>query len=294
MRLYNPEYEKNKEKYKKRNKRIDNFYGVFNFFTILAAIGVIIYLIIIKAAWYYYLIDIAGGLFLMYLIGRIMPAHILEYIDFGPLSADEITLDYVMEQYPDTKVIVKSAEDNVRGHLYYKGIFHGIAVCDCGKIYNPEDLLSFTVENRTSITSHTENGSMYTSEKADVKVTCKCSKCGKVDEKTIWGVTISTGSSIRKHIIFTDNDTVTSTSHTADLKKLVAEVYEQDKKRHKSDKDEYSRIIREKQREMQFKLDRKLTATEKRIAEYRAKGWYEKEEKATATKDTANRETKNN
>lgn len=281
MRLYNPEYEKNKEKYEKRNKRIGNFYGAFCFFTILVAIGVIIYLIIIKAAWYYYLIDIAGGLFLMLLSGLIMPAQIPEFIDFKPLSADKITLDYIREQYPDTKVIVKSSvTDIARGsgaaNLYsYRGIHRGIAVCECGKIYNPDNI-SFTVENRSSITTHTENGNMFSSEKANVKVACKCSKCGKVGEETFYGVIRSTGSSIRKHIIFTDNDTVTSTSYAPDYQKLVTEVYEQDKKRYETDKAEYERIIRKKQREMQFKLEKERTETEKRIAELRAKGWYEK------------------
>lgn len=294
MRLYNPNYTKNSKK-TKRNQTRTSLAGMCIALSILAAIAVMVYLIVIKASWYYYIIDIVGGIILLMLSGRIFPPEVEgEYIDIGPLP-DEVNVKMVKEQFPVDKVIVKSvseiARENLFGSISYKGIFEGIAYCECGHMYSPQDI-SFTVSNRESRTLHTDNGNMYSSEIATVAVTCQCAKCGKQYKEAFYGVERSTGSSVRKHHMFTDDTTVTTKSYDPDYEQFVTDVYEQDKKRHEDDTAEYARFIKKKQEEMKRTAAKQLTKNQKRIAELKAKGWYEKGDASAQKKSSSAKKSK--
>jgi len=286
MRLYNPNYENYVKKYAKRDKTLRTIGKLLTALLILAAIGLLVYLIIIKAMWYFYLADIGGGLILVWLTWIFIPSGQLEYIDFDDKlskseNRSEIDIDMLKTQYPDTKVIVKASDDIVRGvwmgKFEQRGLFGGIAVCDdCGEAYDPKNI-TYDAAMGASSRSSTESGNIYYSQKVSFKVYCKCSKCGKEKTSTFDKV-FDTGSTVYKHELFSDRTTVINTSSNVDCDKFIADVYEQDLKRYAADKTQYENFLLKKAKEINWKRDQDRARQEERIASLRAKGWYEKED----------------
>lgn len=267
MRLYNPNY----KKHAKRDKIFSIIAGCWSALVALAAIGFLVFLIINQWAWYFYLADIVGGLILAFLLWWIFPSAEREYIDFEDFETQK---KLIQEQFPDTKIIVRATPDIVRGHTLgcfaQRGLFGGIAVCDCGEVFDPKNI-TFDVERGSSKRTSAESGNLYYSQYITFTVHCKCKKCGK--EKTeSFGKEFDIGSTVYKHEMFSDKTTVLNTSEDIDYSKFIAEVYEQDLKRYVADKAEYEKFLAKKMDELKCTSDR----DESRIAELRAKGWYER------------------
>ncbi len=277
MRLYNPNY----KKHAKRDKLLTIIASCWSVLVAVAAIGFLVYLIINKWAWYFYLADGIGGLILAGLLWWIFPTAEREYIDFEDFDTQKKQL---RQKFPDNKVIVRATPDIVRGHTLgcfaQRGLFGGIAVCDCGEAFDPKDI-TFDVERGTAKRTSTESGNIYYSQYITFTVHCKCKKCGK--EKTeSFGKEFEIGSTVYEHEMFSDRTTVVNTSDDVDCEKFIAEVYEQDLKRYVADKTEYENFLAKKLDELKQTSNR----DESRIAELRAKGWYEKP-KRKSNKETS-------
>lgn len=275
MRLYNPNYGKESKQQIRRRKSRKAFATFFTLLFLSAAIGGLICCIYFKVKWYYYVADICGGVILCYFCGLLVPNEPKEYIDFPILdeNVDEYVQRCLREITPE-KVMSNefrlSDDNSILGGKRYNGIWRGIAVCRCGKVYDLEDV-TFDAEKINSITTSDENSSVDV-DVFCINVKCRCSKCGKVYEES-YQKRFTVGTLNRKHIMFTDKNVITSKRNDADISGFVRNVYDECLARHKEDCKKYEKIRNERKSEL-----RKRYAIERERAQRKAdEGWYAKE-----------------
>lgn len=116
-----------------------------------------------------------------------------------------------------------------------------IAICDCcGRYFNFSEL-SYSLNNSVSAVTRSGETSSTTTYKGSISVNETCPKC-----KTHGGASIQVNlgedSTVTKHIIFTDNDKIISSSHrnSIDLDKTVKNVYDNHKSQAKRIIKDYS------------------------------------------------------
>lgn len=179
MRLYNPNYGKETEKQLKAWKRRQKASTALIWLTILAAIAGLVCCIVFKVKWYYYLVDIVGGIVLIICIAYFITPPVIKKYEDIPIeqTEDEYVAQELSKLTPEkvmTSVFQRPDDTAIFGGVAYKGIWHGIAVCECGHVLSLKDI-SFDVENRSSSTTHTENG-MYTAEQATIRIKASLSE----------------------------------------------------------------------------------------------------------------------
>ena len=283
MRLYNPKFGKETKKELNKKKRRNNFITALIWLTVLAAIGGLVCCIVFKTKWYFYVADVVGCIILLIIFSCCYAKKEEKYVDipieeteeeFVQRNLKELTPENVM-----SNVMRREGDASFFGGSAYKGIWKGIAVCECGRLYELQNL-AIDVSNRTSTRTSDENSNMNFYETATVKVSCTCSKCGKESENWFYEVKRSTGSIRRKQELFSNHVTVTTRSCDADYAGYVEEVYKQDLAQYKSDCDKYKEIIKNKTDELHKRFKPYYEANLRRIESLRAHGWYEKPTKA--------------
>lgn len=279
MRLYNPNFGKETEKQIKSRKRRENIVFVLQLFNFLAAIGGLVCCIVLKTKWYFYLVDIGGWFILFCIFSCFSPNKIQEYLD---IPVEENEDQYIAKNLGDvspeklmTDVMKYSDDTSVFGGTPYKGIWRGIAVCECGEVYGPDDI-TYDVENRRSVRSVSENSDQSFYEVGDVTVKCDCHKCGKHYENKYSNVSRSTGSIKSKHTMFSDHTTITTTSKDADFGAYVVDRYGEDLKRHNADRAKYEKMVSQKIEELRRRYKYRHEAALRQIEKLTAEGWYEK------------------
>lgn len=279
MRLYNPKYGKETKKELRVKKARTNAVTTVLLLIILAAIAGLICCIVFKAAWYFYLADIGGGLVLFFVFGALIPNVEKEYIDFHiEESQEEYVARSLIKLTPEkvmTGVMQRATDTGFLSGTAYKGIWHGIAVCECGHIHSLKDI-EYEIENRSSSSTSSDNGNMYFYETADIHIVCHCSKCGKDDEGYCYNVKNSTGSITVKHELFSDRDTRTTKSNTVDYAGYIETIYNEDLRQYKADCKKYDEIQKQKRWEFERNFQSHREKELREIERLRAKGWYEK------------------
>ncbi|MDE6059014.1 MAG: hypothetical protein K2G44_03125 [Clostridia bacterium] len=278
MRLYNPKSGKEIEKEQKKKKHRSNFVTFLVLFSILLAIGGLVCCIVFKVKWYYYLVDIIGGFILLIIVSCFYPKKTVEYVDI-PIeeSVDEYIKRSLSELTPEKTMsgVKRSAGQSEWQGNPYKGIWKGIAVCECSRIYGLKNI-TYDITGRSRSSTSDDNGNMQFYETASIKINCRCSECGKTSEHMFYDVKNSTGSLKRKQEWFSDRTTVTTTSREVDYAGFVENQYNEDIAQYKKDCKRYQEIIERKIDELRRNFKYKQEKERRQIEELRAKGWYEK------------------
>lgn len=283
MRLYNPKSGKETKEELNKKKRRNGFITALILLTIIAAIGGLVCCIVFKTEWYFYVADVVGGIVLIIILSCCYAKKEQKYVDI-PIeeTEDEFVQRNLKELTPEkvmSGVMTREGDASLLGGTPYKGIWKGIAVCECGRFYDLQDIV-IDVKDRTSVRTSDDNSNMNFYETANLKVGCHCSKCGKDSASWFNGVKLSTGSIRRKQEMFSDHVTVTTKSQDADYGGYVEGIYKQDVAKYKSDSEKYNKLIKDKTDELHKSFKSYHEAQQRKIEQLRAKGWYEKPSKA--------------
>ena len=257
VRLYNPYYKTITKGQKTKNVVMRCLFWL----SLLGGIAGVICLIVFKFEWYYWVGCASAAIVLMIVFGCLgAPA---EYIDID--DNPKVELD------PPEKVVIHTVDDDpLRKSYSVYGIRGGIAVCKCGKPFDPKNI-EYSVHNVRNTNTFDEYDNMRSRETGTLVVECKCEKCGETYLENI-DIELSTYSSVRKNEMFSDKTTIETKRTKTDVDDNVLKLYEYDKKKYDLYYDEYKRYVKKQEDKNEKLKDSNL----KRIEELKTKGWYEK------------------